>query len=83
MPCKCVGFCDDAEGRRKKYLQCEQKCGKVLVREGDRVVCPICGRRTSVRLLETTRLRDFPLYCKNCRNTTIVNTEPEPMSLSR
>nr|DAP37816.1 MAG TPA: cysteine-rich protein [Caudoviricetes sp.] len=33
--------------------------------------------------MESTRLRDFPLFCKNCRQVTIVNTEPEPKSQSR
>lgn len=63
-------------------MQSGEKSGN-LVLEGDRVICPVCGRRTAIRLLESTRLRDFPLYCKNCRQVTIVNTEPEPKSQSR
>ena len=58
-------------------------CGKLLVTEGDRIVCPKCGRLTPIRLLDSTQLKDFPMFCKNCKTTTIVNTEPEPLSLSR
>ena len=34
----------------------------ICVREG-RAVCPVCGRRTNVRLLPETRLRSYPLFC--------------------
>lgn len=46
-------------------------------------MCPICGRPTQTRVLPSTTLRDFPLYCKRCRQTSIVEyREPEPESLS-
>ena len=44
----------------------------ICVREG-RAVCPVCGRRTNVRLLPETRLRSYPLYCKLCRAETVVD----------
>ena len=56
---------------------------KLNTREG-RAVCPICGRLTPLRILAGTILVNFPLYCKNCRRTTLVEyREPEPESLSR
>lgn len=64
-------------------MQIKTEHGKLLVTEANRIVCPVCGKLTPVRLLDTTQLTDFPLFCKNCKTTTIVNTEPEPLSLSR
>ena len=56
---------------------------KLITRNG-RAVCPICNRPTPLRILRGTILVDFPLYCKHCRRTTLVeHREPEPESLSR
>ena len=57
---------------------------KLEARNG-RAVCPICGRETQTRILSGTTLERFPLYCKHCRRTTLVeyHEEPEPKSLSR
>ena len=49
---------------------------------GDRLVCPICGRPTQQRVLPTTRLIAFPLFCKHCRLTTVAEYAPEPESQS-
>ncbi len=49
---------------------------------GDRLVCPICGRPTQQRVLPTTRLTAFPLFCKHCRLTTVAEYAPEPLSQS-
>lgn len=49
---------------------------------GDRLICPICGRATQQRVLPTTRLIEFPLFCKHCRLTTVVEYAPEPVSQS-
>lgn len=54
------------------------KCA-ILTMQGDRAVCPSCGRISAIRLRPDTALRNFPLYCRFCRRETIVNTvEPEP-----
>jgi len=46
----------------------------VRVEEG-RAVCPICGARTQQRILDSTTLKDFPLFCKKCKLTSLVRTE--------
>lgn len=54
----------------------------VNVRAG-RAVCPVCGRETQVRILPGTVLANFPLFCKRCGRTTVVQyREPELESLS-
>lgn len=60
-------------------LQTPVVCGTLRVTNG-RAVCPICGRLTAQRILPDTRLTRFPLFCKRCKGTAIVNLEPVPES---
>ena len=36
------------------------------------VLCPICGGKTRLQLLETTVLRDFPLCCPKCKREMLI-----------
>lgn len=45
---------------------------KLAVKDGN-AVCPICGGLTRTKILPTTQLVDFPLYCKRCRHTTKIS----------
>lgn len=37
------------------------------------VLCPRCGAKTRLRLLQRTELREFPLFCPKCKRETIIN----------
>ena len=39
------------------------------------VLCPICGAKTRLRLLQRTVLRDFPLFCPKCKRESLVNAQ--------
>ncbi len=39
------------------------------------LLCPICGAKTRLRLLQRTVLRDFPLFCPKCRQKRIINAQ--------
>ena len=39
------------------------------------LLCPICGAKTRLRLLQRTVLRDFPLFCPKCRQERIINVQ--------
>lgn len=39
------------------------------------VLCPLCGAKTRVRLLEDTVLRRFPLFCPKCKRESIINAQ--------
>ena len=39
------------------------------------LLCPICGVKTRLRLLQRTVLRDFPLFCPKCRQERIINAQ--------
>lgn len=59
------------------------------------LLCPICGNKTRIKLLQDTVLINFPLYCPKCKKENLINlkylnmlviTEPdaldaEPISL--
>ena len=36
------------------------------------VLCPICGGKTRLQLLETTVLRDFPLFCPKRKREMLI-----------
>jgi hypothetical protein len=56
----------------QKQLHDRGACAKIDL-QGNKIVCPKCGHATQVKILPTTALVDFPLYCKHCRRETIVN----------
>lgn len=39
------------------------------------VLCPVCGAKTRLRLLQKTILRDFPLFCPKCKQKRIINAQ--------
>ncbi|MEJ3689586.1 cysteine-rich KTR domain-containing protein [Faecalibacterium sp. HTF-76H] len=36
------------------------------------VLCPICNRKTRIKVREDTILEDFPLYCPKCHRETLI-----------
>lgn len=53
----------------KTGLRSEAHSVILAVKDGN-AVCPICGGLTRVKILPSTRLIDYPLYCHRCRHTT-------------
>ena len=37
------------------------------------ILCPFCGAKTRLRLLQRTVLQDFPLFCPKCRRESIIS----------
>ena len=33
----------------------------------ERILCPICDRKTHDKIREDTEIKNFPLYCPKCR----------------
>lgn len=45
--------------------------------------CPVCGKGKVLKLRPDTTVRNLPVKCKRCGQTSIVTIdEPEPLSLS-
>ena len=36
------------------------------------LLCPIWGGKTRLQLLETTELKDFPLFCPKCKREMLI-----------
>ena len=53
-----------------------------MSREEQWLLCPVCGAKTRLRLLQRTVLREFPLYCPKCRKETIINVVNMKTTLS-
>lgn len=63
---------------QKKQLTNANICSKII--EKDRwLICPGCGKKL-VKLLPTTIVQDFPLYCRYCKEEAIVNIPLKPES---
>ncbi|MDO4468016.1 MAG: cysteine-rich KTR domain-containing protein [Bacillota bacterium] len=45
------------------------------------VLCPICGGKTRIQLLETTEIKNFPLYCPKCKQETLINVKKYKVQL--
>lgn len=46
------------------------------------VLCPICGAKTRLRILQRTVLRDFPLFCPKCKQESIINISDFQMEIA-
>ena len=63
-----------------KKLQTDSQSATIIT-EDRRIVCPVCGRPTQYRVRPDTQAKRLPVWCKHCRQESIVNIgEPEPVS---
>ncbi|WP_423788654.1 cysteine-rich KTR domain-containing protein [Lawsonibacter faecis] len=46
-----------------------------IVTEDGRVICPRCGRPTQQRVRPDTTARNWPVWCKHCKQESIVNID--------
>lgn len=49
----------------------------IITTDGQWLVCPVCKRHSKrhklLRILPSTVVKDLPVYCKHCRNESVVN----------
>lgn len=36
-------------------------------------ILPVCGNKTRLQIREDTELKNLPLYCPKCKNTTLID----------
>ena len=39
------------------------------------LLCPCCGGKTRLQIFRETELKDFPLFCPECRRESIVSVK--------
>lgn len=44
-----------------------------MEKTGKYLLCPKCGKKTKVKIIPGTELKQFPLYCTWCKTETIIN----------
>lgn len=37
------------------------------------ILCPVCGRKTKVKVIRETELKNFPLFCPKCRQENVID----------
>ena len=62
-------------------MQNEKECGKMSTKDGY-LLCPICRRQKVLRLLPDTYGQKIPVWCKTCKQESIVNIDPKSLSHS-
>ena len=45
------------------------------------VLCPVCGSKTRTKVMKSTILKNFPLYCPKCKKTTLISTNEKEISV--
>ena len=48
---------------------------KHVLEEKHWVLCPSCGAKTRLQLLQETELKAFPLFCPKCKCESIINAK--------
>ena len=45
------------------------------------ILCPICNKKTRIKIRENTILKNFPLYCPKCKQETLINVKQLNISI--
>jgi uncharacterized Zn finger protein (UPF0148 family) len=45
------------------------------------IICPVCQRKTRVKIREDTVLENFPLFCPKCKQESLVSVKQLNMSV--
>lgn len=56
---------------------------KIATKDGF-LLCPVCGKHKVQRIVPETEAKNLVVYCRHCRQESVVNIckTPEPLSLS-
>ena len=54
-------------------LQDTKKCGKLITVKDGYIVCPVCRFKTSQQLRSDTEAVNLRVWCRKCKQVTVVN----------
>ena len=57
-------------------MQMQINYDKLYTKDGF-LLCPCCGRRTDQKLLPDTTAARLPVYCKKCKQISVVDIDPK------
>ncbi|MGO5542094.1 cysteine-rich KTR domain-containing protein [Blautia sp. HCP3S3_H10_1] len=43
------------------------------------ILCPACGAKTRIQILDDTELKNFPLFCPKCKRSFIISSKHHMM----
>lgn len=43
------------------------------MKQTDFILCPICKNKTRLKMREDTELKNFPLFCPQCKQETLIS----------
>jgi hypothetical protein len=46
------------------------------------LLCPVCGNKARIKLREDTELKNFPLFCPEYKQETLINVKQMNMSIT-
>lgn len=55
--------------------------GRKSMDNGRWLLCPICKSKTRIKLLVSTELKNFLLFCPKCKQETIINVRQQNVSV--
>lgn len=50
---------------------------------GDWLICPLCGRKTKIRILPQTVLLHFPLHCSRCKKEVVISVVDNKLKIEK
>ncbi len=60
-------------------MQNTKSCGKIVTKDGF-ILCPICKRQKVLRVLPDTSGKRIPIYCRNCKQESIIDIDQSSLS---
>lgn len=58
---------------RKKVFTDTNESARITASNERWVKCPVCGTQKILRILPSTVVKDLPVYCKRCKQESVVN----------
>lgn len=40
------------------------------------IICPICNRKTRIKIREATKATNLPVFCPKCKKTFVIDIKP-------
>lgn len=78
-----LGFIQWVAVRLRPSAQEQLEEAMLMNTEHGFISCPVCGRKTTTKVLLSTELKDFPLYCKWCKTQTIIDYGQRKINISQ